>query len=229
MPDQITTTAHVWTADANGLYQTGNLAAEWHNAYVDLVTKGGADLTAEQRLEANAEAVFENTSLSTLSAAVQQRDREDAQRQFDAEFAAMALAGIDPNAPITQASYLLLEHTLQSSPMLEELAIQGHGLNDPTSVRYRGYTNDFQNNVDANTLFVGGGLNNGKNALTDFFDDNIMTHAPFATVVRNGKPIQLNQNGALETGLSAAVTAMNNSIHVKAYDADDFKHPAVTA
>lgn len=225
VPDQITTTAHVWTADANGLYHTGDLSAEWRNAYVDLVTTGGKDLTAEQRLEANAEAAFENTALSKLSTAIQQRDREDAQRQFDAEFAAMAIAGIDPNAPLSQHSYLLLEHTLRDTAMLEELAVQGHGLNSPPSARYNGYTNDFQNNVDTTTLFVGGGLNNGKNALTDFFDDNIMSHMAFATVVRNGKLIQLNQNGALENNLATAIKAANNSMHFKAYDADDFRHP----
>lgn len=214
--------AHTWTADANGLFHTTNLAQEWHDAYVDLVTKGGHDLTAEQRLEANAESAFENTALSKLSAAVQQRDREDAQREFDAEFSAMKLAGINPNAQITAASYLTIEHTLQSNAALEELAIQGHGLNNAGNARYNGYTNDFQNNVDKTTKFIGGGHDNNTNALTDFFDDCIMTHVPFPTVVVNGKLIQLNQNGAHEDLLSVSVTEMNTTIHKKAYDADDY-------
>ena len=218
---------HVWTANAQGLFvTTTNLAAEWHKAYVDLVTTGGADLTAEQRLEANAEAVFENTGLKNLSAAQQQLDREDAQREFDAEFAAMKQARINPNATITPASYLLIEHTLQSNAALEELAIQGHGLNDPPSSKYSGYTNDFQNNVDDKTLFEGGGLDNGQSAVRDFFDDAVMTHTPFPVVVINGKLVQLNQNGGREQTLAVDAAAMNRTIHLAAYDAADFKHPA---
>lgn len=214
--------AHTWTAGADGLFHTSNLAEEWHNAYVDLVTTGGHHLTAEQRLEANAESAFENTKLATLDAGTQQRDREDAQREFDAEFSAMKLAGIDPNAQITAASYLAIEHTLQGNAALEELAIQGHGLNNPGNPRYNGYTNDFQHNVDKTTKFIGGGHDNKTNALADFFDDCIMTHMPFPTVVVNGKLIQLNQNGAHEDILSVSVTEMNTTIHKKAYDADDY-------
>ena len=193
-----------------------------------LVLTGGKDLTPDQRLEANAEAVFVNTGLSKLSPTQQAIDREDAQRQFDAEFAAMNLAGIDltSNVPLTQHAYLLLEHTLQNNAGLEELAIQGRGLNRPHSARYDGYTNDFQNNVDNTTLFIGGGLNNGKGAIPDFFDDNILSHLPFPTVVQNGKLIQLNQNGNDENLLTVAVKALDASIYKKAYDADDFKHPS---
>jgi len=222
--NSITSTAHNWVADANGLFVTStDLASEWHSAYVDLITTGGKDLTAEQRLEANAEAVFENTGLSKLSAAQQQIDREDAQRQFDAEFAAMQIAGINPNLPLTASSYLALAHCLQTTASLEELAIQGHGLNDPHAARYNGYTNDFQHNVDTTTLYVGGGLNNGKAAITAFFDDNILSHLPFPVVVHNGVLVQLNQNAAVENTLNSAVNAINNAIHYKGYDAFDFR------
>ena len=219
---------HVWTADSNGLFQTTtNLATEWRNAYIALVTNGGAGLTAEQRLEANAEAVFENTNLSKLSAAVQQRDREDAQRQFDAEFQAMRNAGINTNAPLTNTSYIQMEHSLQGNAALEELALQGHGLNNSGRARYAGYTNDFQTGVDGTTTFNGGGLDNGQNALKNFFDDAVLGHGPFPTVVINGKLVQLNQNAAAEDGIAAAVKGLNRTIFTAIYDAADFKHPVV--
>jgi hypothetical protein len=217
--------AHDWVADANGLFHTSaDLAKEWHNAYVKLQSGHGDDLTAMQRLQANAESVFLNTKLNTLSAADQKRDREDAQRQFDAEFQAAKLAHIDMNDHhLTAASYLKIEHTLQSNAALEELAMQGHGLNNPPSAKYRGYTNDFQNGVDATTIFTGPGINHNENALTDFFDDTIMGHMPYPTVVINGKLIQLNQNGAQETGLNASVKALNNTLYTKTYKANQFK------
>ena len=219
---------HVWTADSNGLFQTTtNLATEWRNAYIALVTNGGAGLTAEQRLEANAEAVFENTNLSKLSAAVQQRDREDAQRQFDAEFQAMRNAGINTNAPLTNTSYIQMEHSLQGNAALEELALQGHGLNNSGRARYAGYTNDFQTGVDGTTTFNGGGLDNGQNALKNFFDDAVLGHGPVPTVVINGKLVQLNQTAAAEDGIAAAVKGLNRTIFTAIYDAADFKHPVV--
>jgi hypothetical protein len=215
---------HNWVADANGLFHTAtDLAKEWHDAYVKLKSGHGDELTAMQRLEANAEAVFQNTALKNLSAADQKRDREDAQRQFDAEFEAMKLAHIDRDDLLTNASYLKIERTLQSNAALEELAMQGHGLNNPPSAKYRGYTNDFQNGVDATTTFVGPGINHNQNALTDFFDDSILGHMPYPTVVINGKLVQLNQNGAQETGLAASVKALNDTIHTKTYTAANFK------
>lgn len=220
----ISTTAHVWVAGSDGLFHTNtDLAAEWHGYYVDLVTTGGHDLTPEQRLEANAEAVFENTGLAKLSTAQQQVDREDAQRQFDAEFAAMTIAKLDPTQPLTATTYLALGHALQGNASLEELAIQGHGLNDPSSARYNGYTNDFQHNVDNTTLFVGGGHNNNKPAIPDFFDDNVLSHLPFTVVIHNGALVQLNQNGNREDGLNTALQEIDNTIWKKIYDAGDFK------
>jgi hypothetical protein len=221
-------TPHTWVADANGLFHTTtDLAAEWQGDYAMMLDGQGGQLTAIQRLEGNAEAVFENTGLSKLSASVQEADREDAQREFDAMAAAMQIdattLGISATAPFTAASYIALEHTMQASPVLEELAIQGHGLNKPPSARYNGFTNDFQNNVDATTKYVGGGLNNGGKAIADFFDDNIISHTPFAVVAENGKPVQLNQNGQAENTLDEAVTALNESMFYRTYLASDFK------
>lgn len=219
----ITATAHSWTANAQGLYVTSSdLASEWYNAYVDLVTVGGKDLTPELRLEANAEAVFLNSGLAHLSVAQQAVDRMDVQRQFDAEFAAMAIAGINPGATLTDAAYLTVEHTLQGNAQLEELAIQGHGFTNPLSAVYNGYTMDFQHNVDTTTLYVGGGLNNGKAAVPNFLDDNILSHMPFAVIVKNGNVVQLNQDGNPENLMVNAVKALDASMHHRIYDAADF-------
>ena len=94
------------------MYHTSNLAAEWQACYATLLAGNGSTLTPIQRLEGNAEAVFENTGLAILSVAKQQVDREDSQREFDAMGAAMAMnqqtMQIDPNAPLTEHSYLWL-------------------------------------------------------------------------------------------------------------------------
>ena len=147
----------------------------------------------------------------------------DLQRQFDAEFAAMSIAGINPAATLTDAAYLTVEHTLQGNAQLEELAIQGHGLNKPPSSVYNGYTMDFQNNVDTTTLYVGGGLNNGKPAVQDFLDDNILSHMPFAVIVKNGNVVQLNQDGNPENLGVNAVKALDAAMHTRIYYAADFK------
>lgn len=214
---------HTWRADANGLFQTAtDLAAEWRAAYVDLVTTGGKSLSVEQRVEANAEALFENSGLAQLNAARQAVDRADAQRQFDAEFAAMRLAGVDPAAPFTASSYLQLSQTLRFDAALDELATQGHGLNAPPSSRYAGYTNDFQNNVDNTTKFVGRGLEHNQTALPDLFDDLVLGHALYPVVALNGKLVQLNQNGKPEVCLSRAVGLLNEITHAAAMHAQDF-------
>ncbi len=75
--------------------------------------------------------------------------------------------------------------------------------------KYDGYTNDFQNNVDTSTLYIGGGLNNNQSAVQDFFDDDILTHLAFPTVAQNGQLVQLNQNGDAENTLSQAVGAID--------------------
>lgn len=188
----------------------------------------GASLTAIQRLESNAEAVFENTGLSKLAAATQVRDREDLQRQFDAEAAVMAInartLGISTAASFTQQSYLAMEHTLQSNSALEELALQGHGLNHPSAAKYDGYTNDIQNAVDKGTTFIGGGLDNNQAAAANLLDDVILGHAPFPAVFINGKFQQLNQNGAAEDLVTKAVAGLNEAAFARTFKASDFKH-----
>ncbi len=227
LPIPATLTPHAWTPDSTGLYHTTtNLAAEWQGYYQQMLSGQVNQLTPVQRLEGNAQAVFVNTGLNNLSAAQQAVDRQDAQREFDAIAAAMQInqqtLGIDPTKPFTETTYLDLEKTLQNNPVLLELAVQGHGLNNSPSTRYNGYTNDFQNNVDNTTLFIGGGLNNNDNAVADFFDDNIMTHVPFNVVWKNGTPTQLNQNGDAENSLQKAVIAMDDSMYGRVYTSADF-------
>lgn len=221
-------TPHTWTAGADGLYHTAtDLQAEWRNDYTQMLAGNGHQLTAVQRMEGNAEAVFENTNLSKLDAKTQIRDREDLQREFDAISGAMiinaSLLHIDMKAAFTQSSYLALEHTMQSNTQLEELGIQGHGLNKPPSAKYKGYTQDIQNVVDAKTRFVGGGLDNGENAIAAFTDDVILGHTPFATVEINGRLQQLNQNGAREDLVAKAVAGMNEAAFQRVFTASNFK------
>jgi len=222
----------VATPNANGVnngqfFTSTDLASEWQGYYQMVLQGKGGSLTPIQHLEANAEAVFENTKLSGDSATYLNIYRQDAQREFDAMDAALqiydARTGASPTAPLTEASYLAIERIIQSNAALWELSVQGHGLNDPPSTRYQGYTNDFQNNVDTTTRYVGGGLNNGRNALTDFFDDNIMTHVPFPTVWHNGCLVQLNQNADRENTLCQAETAMDESMYFRFYVSSDFK------
>ena len=215
----ITSTAHVWTANAIGLFTTTtDLASEWMNLETMMQTNPAA-LTFVQRLEANAEVVFQNTGLNALSAAAQAQDRMDAQREFDAigaaitEYNAGAAANgetpINPYGTLTTQGYLGIENTLRSDPVLQELALQGHGLNDPSSPKYNGYTNDFQNNVDTTTLYIGGGLDKNEAAVPNLMDDAILSHLPFPVVEENGVLEQLNQNGAAEDTLPNAVAAIN--------------------
>lgn len=220
----ITTTPHTWTADSTGLFRTTtDLKAEWLNFYNTMLTGDPSTLTFIQRLEGNAEAVFENTGLSKLDATTQVRDREDVQRDLDAVAAAMNQLGLDPKAALTTSGYLAVERVIESNAPLEELGMQGHGLNSPSVSRYNGYTNDFQNNVDTSTLYVGGGLNNNQNALAAFFDDNILSHLMFPTVAENGQLQQLNQNANAENTLSSAVGALDASGTSRVYTATDFR------
>jgi hypothetical protein len=222
-------TPHSWIADGNGRYQTtADLKTEWQGYYSTMLTAPdhGASLTAWQRLEGNAEAVFENTALAQKSDTIQARDRADVQREFDAIAAAMhvdqLVYGTDPTKQFTAQTYLQLEHTIALSPVLLELGQQGHGLNNSGEVKYRGYTNDFQNGVDGVTLYIGGGLDNGQNALTDFFDDVVLSHAPFPTIWQNGHLEQLNQNANAEDTIGDAVTAFDNAAYDRVFLASDF-------
>ncbi len=226
-------TAHTWTADNTGKYHTSNLASEWQADYQAMQSPQTlAALSPLQRWEGNAEAVFENTTINTLTPLTQQIYREDAQREFDAVWAAMltnkSTLNIDVNTPLTEQTYLSMEAALQNNSILLELAVQGHGLNDPPASRYAGYTNDFQNNVDGTTLYIGGGHNTNNNALTDFFDDDIMSHAPFSVVWHNGGLVQLNQNGNIENSLETAVTELDDTMYYRVYTSAMFSQTAVS-
>ena len=76
----------------------------------------------------------------------------------------------------------------------------------PPASRYRGHTIDFQNTSDTTTRYVGGGPNTGRFAIANFFDDNIMSHASFPAVWKNGQLVQLNQNANRENTLADAVS-----------------------
>ena len=220
----IATTPHTWTAGADGLFRTAtDLKAEWEGFYDQMLAGHASTLTFVQRLEGNAEAVFDNTKLNTLDAATQSRDRADVQREYDVIASAMTTLGIGGTAkPLTEQDYLNIEKTIESSPALYELAMQGHGLNNTGNPKYAGYTNDFQNGVDAATLYIGGGLDNNQNALTDFFDDVALSHLPFPTVAQNGQLEQLNQNADAEDTLSHAAGAVDDAGFYRVYTAADF-------
>ena len=215
---------HTWVADSSGLYHTStDLTLEWYNLYQQALA--GAQLTGLQHLEANAEAVFENTGLANQNEQVQERDREDFQRELDAIGTAMGRLGISTTVPMTQQNYLAIQHVIELDGALHEIALQGHGLNSPPATRYRGYTNDFQNNVDQRTLYIGGGLTTGERAIADLFDDRTISHLLYPVVAQNGELIQLNQNGANENTLVAGIDALNQSMFSKLYLASDFIIP----
>jgi len=222
----VTTNGHTWVADpTTHLYTTtADLAAEWKADYATMKAGSGASLNDIQRLEGNAEAVFENTGLKNLTADQLVTDRQDVQRQFDAMYAAMVGAGVDLTGPLTQPQYLATANILQGNATLEELGMQGHGLNNSGITRYAGYTTDFQNTVDGQTLYIGGGLNNGRKAITDFFDDNVLSHLPFPTAIINGVLYQLNQNGARENTVPDALAALNTGMS-RTYLRSDFLQP----
>lgn len=222
-------TPHIWVADATGLFHTkSDLAAEWAKAYH--LSLQGAALTELQHWEANAEAVLENTAATKLGAAKLEQLREDAQREFDAMAAAQAIdartLGISATAPFDTHSLLMLERTIRFDEPLEELAIQGHGLNGAVSARYRGYTGDFQNRIDNTTLYTGPGDDRGEKAIADLFDDVILTHAAFPAVLHNGAIIQLNQNGNREAPIAVAVADTNEAFSTLSLNGTDFSHPA---
>jgi hypothetical protein len=54
------------------------------------------------------------------------------------------------------------------------------------------------------------------------FDDIVLGHSPFPVVVKNGKLVQLNQNGKAEVSLANAVKDFNYITHQAAFDARDF-------
>ena len=144
----MTANGHIWNADGAGLFHTGNLAAEWTGYYAQMLAGNGASLTAAQRQAGNAEAVFEATGLTKLSAAAQQTYREDAQRQIDAMAEAARITAAALNIPaqatLLPGAFIPLERTLHDNAALEELAVQGFGLTGMAGTRYAGYANDFK-------------------------------------------------------------------------------------
>ncbi len=214
-------TPHMWVADANGLFHTPtDLSQEWAAAYAD--AQAGKALTPLQHLEATAQAVFLNTNINKLDAATQERDREDTTREYDTIIVAMERLGIANTKQLTVNDYLAISEQIRADPVLQELAIQGHGLNSPPSAKYNGYTQDFQHNVDRTTLFVGGGLDNNQNALTDFFDDVVISHECYVTVPQWGGLEQLNQNANNEDQVALSVSAFNDAMFNRVYSAKDF-------
>ncbi len=228
IPSVITTlTPHSWTADAAGTFHTtADLRAEWTASYAVMLAGHADQLSALQRMEGNAEAVLENTKASKLPATGQAGFREDAQREFDAIDAAMrinaAKYGIDPTMQFNGYTYLKMQQTLRANEQLKELGLQGHGVNTPPAARYNGFTNDFQNRTDGTTFYVGGGPGNGTTAIASFFDDEVLTHAPFPVVEHNGVLVQLNQNGNLETPLADVLAAANAVAYTRVLVASDF-------
>lgn len=224
----ILSTPHMWVAGADGRFHTPtDLAQEWARYYQ--MAQAGQALTPIQHLEASAEAVFLNTKINTLDAATQERDREDTQREYDTISVAMDRLGLSNVTQLTVADYLNISSVIRNDPVLQELGIQGHGLNSPPSSKYNGYTNDFQHNVDTTTLYIGPGIDTNQNALTDFFDDEVITHEPYPTVPEWGGLEQLNQNANNEDWVSDSVSQMNDAMFNMVFTAADFSQSPGTA
>jgi hypothetical protein len=230
VPTTLVVNGDTWVADAAGRYETTtDLTLQWYNAFQTALA--GGPLTLTQRWEAQAEAVFENTALNQVGEGQGAIDRMDVQREIDAVVSTMTSLG-PGTAPLTVQNYIAVEHALQGNAALEELAVQGHGLNNPWvagATKYNGYTNDFQVNIDPATLYVGPGADNGERAIQDFFDDDIMTHLPFASIAQNGELEQLNQNGNAESTVSSAVGAMNTMLFGGVLKAANFMTPGAQA
>ena len=220
-------TAHRWVDNAQGLFETTtDLSTEWAADYQQMIEGHSASLTPTQRLEGQAQAMFLFTGLGTLSAAAQSEIRQDVQREIDVIGAAQAIdqstLGINPAAPLTAQTYLDLNATIFGNAQLLELGVQGHGLNDPPMARYDGYTNDAQHNTDNTTLYLGYGADHDEKAVTDFMDDAIMTHLVFPVVMKQGRLVQLNQDGDKEETLVNAVRAADRTMYGPALTAKQF-------
>jgi hypothetical protein len=226
-------TAHTWIDDAQGLFHTTtDLQTEWADYYAQMIGGHGASLTPTERLEGQAQAMFLYTGLGNLSAALQAQVREDVQREIDVIGAGLAIdqstLGIDPNAPLTAQTYLDLNTTIMGNAQLEELGVQGHGLNNPPLARYDGYTVDAQHTADKTTLYLGYGADHNENAVTNFMDDAIMTHLVFPVVMKQGKLVQLNQDGDREQSLVKAADAINRTMYGKALVSGNFSKTSAT-
>ena len=234
LPASITVNGHVWTVDANGLYVTGNLELEWHTLYQELLTTGGAGMTPWQRLEANAEALFENTGAGYADQATIQRAREDVQRVIDAEAAAAAAAGVNISAPLDVSEVLQMESVLhgtsQFDETLGELALQGTGIMNNKSnggpVRYNGYDADFRWSMGNNQYYVGGGMDNGKAALATYVNDVLINDLTYGTFMQNGTLYALDNTGNVAGTMQAQVTALNNLMYRQILVSSDFANSA---
>jgi hypothetical protein len=218
----MTVDGHTWTADANGLFHTANLAAEWQADYNAMASGKGGSLSAIQRAEANAQAVLIATGVTSLPAAQQQKIREDVQRQLDAEVGAMASLAVTGSAPLTEQGYLELGRALQSNDALEELALQGHGVTGAANAtRYSGIAGDTAGL--SQVKYIGGGLDSGAYALGLFLQQNIMGDAPFAMTRENGKLVQLDQTGKAALAISNEVEAQDDALWYRFYTKTAFK------
>jgi hypothetical protein len=223
-------TAHNWIDDAQGLFQTTtDLQTEWSDYYAKMIAGQGSQLTPTERLEGQAQALFLFTGLGTLSVSAQAMVREDVQREIDVIGWGLSQDqvkfGTDPNAPLTALSYLQLGNTIMGNAQMEELGVQGHGLNNPPLPRYNGYTNDAQHTADKTTLYLGYGADHNEKAVTNFMDDAIMTHLVFPVVMKQGKLVQLNQDGDREESLVQAVNAIDRTMYGTALVASNFSTP----
>ena len=116
-----------------------------------------------------------------------------------------------------------MDRTIWSSAVLDELYLQGHGVNYPTNSIYRGYQGDFATGVDTTTTYVGGSTDNGRVALGDFFNDIILGNAGFGVVWRAGEWWQLDQNGNYGAVINAARNNLNKTAFEKTFTSSDFK------
>ena len=127
---------------------------------------------------------------------------------------AAALA-IPESAVLLPGSYIPLERTLHCNAALEELALQGYGLTGKANTRYAGYLNDFS--TASSVKYIGTGVDSGKNALSVFTAENVMSFTPFAVIWQNGRLVQLNQNGQVGDTLSNAIQAIDDTLFNKVY------------
>ena len=227
----ITAGEHVWVADSSGLLHTRtNLAAEWKADYA--LMQSGKKLTSEQRQEANAEAVLENTGIARLSAAKQLAFREDLTRQFDAEAQAQTInqrtLGISATAQFTDKTYIALSNTIRFNESLEELYTQGHGLDGRNvPLKYRGFADDFQN-VDSKTTYTGPLLakpNGSINALGNYVDEVLLGHLGSPAVLTNSDPTHIRiiqQDSGLDQSITTAVKAANGTFFTLKTSASSF-------
>ena len=222
------TATHVWTADATGLFHTAtDLGTEWRGIYQTMLAGGGASLTAIQRLEGNAEAVFENTAIAAIKPSFVQGYREDLQRCFDAMADAMArnasAFGISTTANFTANTLQRLERTLQGNATDAELWNQGMGLTAPSSARYNGYLKDVIAVYSGSATYTGAGVGFSKDAIRSLVTDTLLADVGYQTVWWNGQLVQLDRNGYRVATLETAAADLNQGAFTGLYKGANFK------